>query len=302
MKLIRPCQVTETNIVATNIPDDQRWDSATNYAKNDTVLHLVAGEDVLWEAASANVNSEPSNESTVWVNIGPAKKLCPFDLQVGLDKYRVIETVASRTDSITFRLSGLKRISGIYMDGLNASSVAVNAVIDGNTVLDLAETLTDRSAYNGSFWRWCFTPIVRAKEFLKTGLNIPENAELEITLAFPGSTVEVASIVLGAVEEYPSTRLGASRTIKSRSIKKTDGLVNSLKRRPPSRKVTYPIVVRDNRGEAFANLLDDLDGTAAVYIGSEKHPELTVFGFHTSATLIAEGAGRSEFTIEVESL
>ncbi|MGH1579081.1 hypothetical protein [Planktotalea sp.] len=302
MKIIESYQITEANIVSTNVPDDTRWDNTTNFAKGATALHIVDNEDLLWEAQQVNVNSTPSHESTVWANLGPAKKLCPFDLQVGLEKYRVIETSASLADSVTFTLTGLKRVSGIYLDGLSGKSVTVHATVGGKTVADIDEPLPDITAYNGSFWRWRFMPRRLAAEFQKTNLNIPADATIVITVVNPGGTAKLASCVLGMVHSYPGTRPGVSRSIKGRSTKKSDGLRNSLKRRLPSRKINFPVIITNGRAEALLTLLEDLDGMMAVYIGSDSVGRLlTAFGFHTSVTMTAQSKNNSEFLIEVES-
>lgn len=302
MKIIKPHTIAEANITATNIPDDVVYDNATAYTVGDTVLYTADTEELLWQCSADTTGNAPETGSAFWFNIGPAKKLCPFDLQVGVDQYRVIETVATHADSITYTIEALERVTGIYMEGLVADNVAITAVQDGVTELDTSYDMQDRTQYNGSFYRWYYMPISIEDTYTDTEMNIPAGATFNITITKTGDTAEVATIVLGLVEEYESTRIGATRSISSRSVKKAEGLVNSLKRRLPSKKVSYPVIVQNYEGHGLMSLLDDIDGTTAVFIADESRPELTVFGFHTSANMTADALGVSEFTIEVQSL
>jgi hypothetical protein len=215
----------------------------------------------------------------------------------------VIETLTTNADTITYTLESLTQIMGIAMFGLSATNIKIVGTQDTTgDVCDIDHDLEDTTGYNGSFFRWFFLPQRFSKKYLNLEVNIPKGSTIEITISRMGGTAEVGSIAMGVVSNYGTVTVGTSRSLKSRSIKKTEGTLTSLLRRTPSATVPYRVVLTDYEAAAFWRLIDDLDGVAAVFAGSDSHTEFSVYGIVRSAQTTAEGVGISKVSLEVESL
>ncbi|KPU83695.1 hypothetical protein JI58_07920 [Marinosulfonomonas sp. PRT-SC04] len=254
--------------------------------------------------SAATTTADPSAPgSTEWFDAGPANRYAAFDLQFGADKYRVVETVTTNAGSITYTLEGLSQINGIALFGLAATNIRVVATVaTTGDVLDVDYALQDATAYIGSMWRWMFIPQSVERKYINLSVNIPQGSTVEITISHSTGTAQVGTIAMGAVVEFGTVTPGTSRTLRSRSIKKTEGLLTSLLRRTPSAKVTYQIVLQDYEADPFWRVLDDLDGVGAVFSGPDNAPELSVYGFINTAQVTAVGVGISKVSMEVESL
>lgn len=297
LRVIRPIDIREANILSTNLDLETEW-VAGPYTLGDTVR---VGE-YLWEVSAASTTEEPGTGQD-WFSLGPANRYAAFDQQFGLDKYRVIETVAVNAESIVWVFGGLSRISGIAMFGLEAKTVRVVATKDApGDILDTTYTLKDDTAYSGSMWRWLFLPQRFERKYLNLSVNIPAGVSVEITIENTGGTAKVGSLIMGVVDQYGIMTPGIPRSLRSRSVKKTDGTLTSLLRRTPSAKITYNVTLLNYQVDAFWRLMSDLDGVAALFAGPDKNPELAAYGFHSNVQTVSEVFGRSTVSIEVETL
>lgn len=298
LRIMEPIAVLPANITASNVALETAWTAGTY-----TLGTQRRVDDRLYEVSAASTTQEPTPTATEWFDAGPANRFAAFDLQFGADKFRVVETVTTNAESITFTLEALTQISGIAFFGLRAQSVRIiGTLTTTGDVADIDRDLQDGTNYNGSFWRWAFLPQTLGRKYINLDLNIPLGATLEIEVNNPSSTAEVGTIALGNVLEYGIVETDADRSLKSRSIKKTEGTRTSLLRRTPSSKVRYPITLQNGIAQQFWDTISDLDGVGAVFAGPDNAPELSVYGFITSAQTTAKALGRSKVSMEVETL
>jgi hypothetical protein len=298
LKILQPQTITAANITATNVALETLWTAGT-YNLGDRRRY----NDMLWEVSAATTTQTPSDTATEWFSLGPANRYRAFDQQIGLDQYRVIETVTANADSITYTLDGLGQIMGIAMFGLVCDQIHIVATdVTPGDILDLTYDMQDSTQYNGSFWRWAFLPKAFETKYVNFEAYIARDATIEITISNIGATAEVAAIVMGVVTEFGDVEDGASRSIRSRSIIKTEGTLTSLVRRLPSSAVSFDVFLRNYQASVFWPLIEDLDGVAAVYAGPDANAELVTYGFHTNANTTAMVNGFSRVKLEVQSL
>jgi hypothetical protein len=298
LQIMAPILIGAENITASNVDLETEWTAGT-YNLGDQAR---VGE-VLYEVSAATTTEEPSETASDWFNVGPANRFAAFDMQFGADKYRVIETVTSNAESITYTLEGLTRISGIAMFGLSATNIRIVGTQDTTgDVCDIDYDLQDAAGYSGSFWRWMFLPQSFERKYLNFDVNIPKGAVIEITISRSGGTAEVSAIGLGIVSSFGRVTVGTGRSLKSRSVKKTEGTLTSLLRRTASATISYNVVLTDYEGDPFWRLISDIDGIATIFSGQSNHPEFSVYGIVRSAQTTAEGVGNSKVALEVESL
>ena len=295
---MQPIAVNEANITSTNVALETAWTAGT-YNLGD---QRRVGERN-YEVSSATTTQTPSETSTEWFDIGPANRYAAFDQQFGPDKYRVVETKTTNAGSITYTLESLTRITSIGLFGLSATNIAiVGTVATSGDVANIDYDLKDDTDYGGSFFRWCFVPQSLERKYINFGLNIPAGATVVITIANAGGTAAVGSITMGLFDAYGTMGLNVSRTNRSRSIKETSGTLTSLLRRTSSARVSYPITLQDYQADPFWRLVEDMDGIAGVFAAPDDNPELTVYGFITSAQTTAGVNGRTRLKLEVESI
>ena len=299
LRIIEPFAITEGNIDSTNVVLETAWTAGT-YTLGDV---RRVGER-LFEVSAASTTQEPGlAASTGWFDAGPANRYAAFDLQFGADQYRVIETVTSRADSITYTLTGLLRLSAMAFFGLLGTQITIVGTLNtAGDVADVTYNLQDSTPYLGSFWRWFFVPQSLERTYATFDLNIPIGATVTVTITNTGSDAAVSTIAMGIADEYGTVETQSTRGLRSRSVKKTEGTLTSLLRRTPASRVGYIVHLNDYTAAPFWRTIDDLDGVAAVFAGPDDNPEFLAYGFVSSCQTVSEVRGMTKVQLEVETL
>ena len=299
LRIIEPFAITEANIDSTNVTLETAWTAGT-YNLGDV---RRVGER-LFEVSAASTTQEPGlAASTEWFDAGPANRYAAFDLQFGADQYRVIDTITSRADSITYTLEGLPRLSAMAFFGLQATQITIVGTLDTTgDVADVTYNLQDATPYLGSFWRWFFAPQSRKRSYVTFDLNIPIGATVVVTITNTGFDAAVSTIGMGVADEYGTIETQSTRGLRSRSVKKTEGTLTSLLRRTPASRVGYRVHLDSYTAAPFWRTINDLDGVAAVFAGPDDNPELIAYGFVSSCQTVSEVWGITKVQIEVETL
>jgi hypothetical protein len=299
LQVVVPLIVADANITASNVARETAWTAGT-YNLGET---RRVGERLFEVSKSPDTTEEPTATATDWFDAGPANRYAAFDRQVGIDKYRVVETKTSNADSITYTLEALTRIGGIAMFGLQAESISIVATV--NTTGDAANisyTLQDDTQYNGSMWRWMFVPASFERKYINLQLNIAQGASIDLTITNTGDTAKVGTIAMGLVSSVGVVGEDTGRRLKSRSFKKTEGTLTSLLQRTTSSIVSYKLTLLDGEGDAFQRLMQDIDGIGAVFVATNLYPEFSIYGTLSSANATAHVGGTSKLIIEAEEL
>ena len=299
LRIIEPFAITEGNIDSTNVVLETAWTAGT-YTLGDV---RRVGER-LFEVSAASTTQEPGlAASTEWFDAGPANRYAAFDLQFGADQYRVIETVTSRADSITYTLTGLPRLSAMAFFGLLGTQITIVGTLNtAGDVADVTYNLQDSTPYLGSFWRWFFVPQSLERTYATFDLNIPIGATVTVTITNTGSDAAVSTIAMGIADEYGTVETQSTRGLRSRSVKKTEGTLTSLLRRTPASRVGYIVHLNDYTAAPFWRTIDDLDGVAAVFAGPDDNPEFLTYGFVSSCQTVSDVRGMTKVQLEVETL
>jgi hypothetical protein len=298
LKILVPLVVADANITASNVALETAWTAGTYPLGTQRRV----GER-LFEVSAASTSQEPSDTATDWFDAGPANRFAAFDRQAGFDKFRVVETKTSNAGSITYTIESLTRVGGIAMFGLQAATIAIVATVSTTgDAANISKTLQDSTDYKGSLWRWMFVPQSRERKFIDFQVNIPQGASINITISNTGDIAKVGTIAFGLVSSFGVVGTGTSKTLKSRSFKKTEGTLTSLLRRTTSSVVSYSTTLLNYEADAFWRLVQDIDGIGAVFSANDQYPEFTIYGTLSSANPTAVGVGFSKATIEAEEL
>jgi hypothetical protein len=299
LRIIEPFAITQGNIDSTNVTLETAWTAGT-YNLGDVAR---VGER-MFEVSAASTTQEPGlAASTEWFDAGPANRYAAFDLQFGADKYRVIDTITERADSITYTLTGLPRLSAMAFFGLRATQITIVGTLNTTgDVADVTYNLQDSTPYLGSFWRWFFVPQSVERTYATFNLNIPIGATVTVTITNTGTTAAVSTITMGIADEYGEVEVASTRGLRSRSVKKTEGTLTSLLRRTPASRVGYRVHLNDYAAAPFWRTIDDLDGVAAVFAGPDDNPEFLAYGFVSSCQTVSDVHGMTKVQLEVETL
>jgi len=126
LRIIEPFAITETNIDSTNVALETAWTAGTY-----TLGTVRRVGERLFEVSAASTTQQPGLAgSTEWFDAGPANRYAAFDLQFGADKFRVVETITERADSITYTLEGLPRLSAMAFFGLRAETIEITILLE----------------------------------------------------------------------------------------------------------------------------------------------------------------------------
>ena len=298
LQILVPLIVANANITASNVALETAWTAGTYTLGTQRRV----GER-LFEVSAASTTQEPSDTATDWFDAGPANRYAAFDRQVGIDKYRVVETKTSNAGTITYTIEALTRVGGISFFGLEAGSLSIVATVSTTgDAANITYNLQDATQYEGSLWRWMFLPKSFERKYINFALNIPQGASIAITITNAGGTAKVGTIAMGIVSSFGIVGTNTSKTLKSRSFKRTEGALTSLLQRTTSSIVSYKVTLQNYEGDAFWRLLQDIDGIGAVFVASDVYPEFSIYGTLSSANPTAVGIGVSRATIEAEEL
>jgi len=299
LRIIEPFAITEGNIDSTNVVLETAWTAGT-YTLGDV---RRVGER-LFEVSAASTTQEPGLiASTEWFDAGPANRYAAFDLQFGADKYRVVDTITERADSITYTLTGLPRLSAMAFFGLRATQITIVGTLNTTgDVADVTYNIADATPYLGSLWRWFFAPQSLERTYSTFDLNIPIGSTVTVTITNAGFNAAVSTIAMGLADEYGDVEVASTRGLRSRSVKKTEGTLTSLLRRTPASRVGYKVHLNDYAAAPFWRTIDDLDGVAAVFAGPDDNPEFLAYGFVSSCQTVADVRGITKVQLEVETL
>lgn len=298
LQILVPLAVADANITASNVALETAWTAGT-YTLGDQ----RRVDERLFEVSAASTTEEPSDTATDWFDAGPANRYAAFDRQLGIDKYRVVETKTSNADSITYTIEALTRIGGLAMFGLQAASISIVATVDTTgDAANISYTMQDATDYGGSLWRWMFLPATFERKYINFAVNIPAGASIDITITNTGDTAKVGTIALGIVSQFGTVGTSTGKKLLNRSFKKTSGTLTSLLQRTSSSLVSYNVTLQNYEGDAFWRLVEDIQGIGAVFVASDLYPEYSIYGTLSSANPTTAGVGISKAIIEAEEL
>ena len=298
LQILVPLAVADANITASNVALETAWTAGT-YTLGDQ----RRVDERLFEVSAASTTEEPSDTATDWFDAGPANRYAAFDRQLGIDKYRVVETKTSNADSITYTIEALTRIGGLAMFGLQAASISIVATVDTTgDAANISYTMRDATDYGGSLWRWMFLPATFERKYINFAVNIPAGASIDITITNTGDTAKVGTIALGIVSQFGTVGTSTGKKLLNRSFKKTSGTLTSLLQRTSSSLVSYNVTLQNYEGDAFWRLVEDIQGIGAVFVASDLYPEYSIYGTLSSANPTTAGVGISKAIIEAEEL
>lgn len=299
MKIIRPVEVTNSVLTASNITENDyaEWDVATTYAAGDKVIVIGTTHRIFESKINSNVGNDPTtDDGTNWLNLGATNKWRPFD--------GVIADQATNADTITYTLDPQSLTNSIAFFNLQANELVVtmtdptDGVVYNNTI-----NLVNNDAVT-SWWGYFFEPIERTKEVILFDLPNYASAELGITIDNTGSDAKVGQIVFGNQLDLGLTTYGTTIGIQDYSRKEVDAFGNAtIQERRYAQTVDYDVKVATTNVRSVQNTLATYRATPIVYTGTTdgQYGDL-VYGYYRNFSINISTPSFSDATIEVEGL
>jgi len=246
---------------------------------------------------NSNVGNYPSlaTNSNKWQDRGNTNRWKVFD--------KSVTSQASNANSITYTFNVAQRINSIAVLNVSAASVHIvmHDTIDGD-VYDQTFSLVSNSGINDAY-RYCFDPIDRIQDFIRTDLPPYSNTTIAITLTATDETVLCGVILLGFGRKVGATQYGASVGIMDFSIKTRDAFNNlSITEREYSKKGNFQIWVEKTMTDALHTLLASYRAKEILYAASEPYSSTYLYGFFKDFSIVIDKPTASLCNIDIEGL
>jgi len=297
MRIIPPISITETNLIASNIVEDDHddWLVGTTYAAAARVIY----ENKRYESiAGSNMGNQPDITPLKWLLLGATNRYRAFD--------KLLSDQAERADVITYRIDhGSMGLNSIALFNLDAATVRIEVTDDTDgLVYDKTYPLIDNTGITN--WSdYFFAPVgMTAKEMVATDIPPYGTAETTITITKTGSTAKVGQVVLGRVNTLGVTVFGSTVSIEDYSRKERDAFGNAIiVERAFSQLVDYDVKIVTTDTRRIQNTLAGFRTTPLVWLGSEDTSYgATIYGYYRRFDIILSSPTLSDASIEVEGL
>lgn len=294
MKMIRPTEVTDAVLTASNVSEDDysAWASGTTYAEGDRVI-VVADHTIYESVQSGNTGHTPTtDDGTWWFAVSATNAWQMFDGHGG--------TFTQNDDSIEITLTP-GRVNSIALIGLDANSVTVEMFDGVESVYSVTSNLTIENV--GDWYEYFYEPIIKNDTLVLTDLPVYSSATIDITIDFDGDTAKCGLCVPGNFRTLGEALWGASTGIIDYSKKETDvfGTVTLLKR-AFSKRANFDLVVDNVLISEVSRILAEYRATPVVWVGSEEFDNTVIYGFYRSFDAVISSPAYSECSLEIEGI
>lgn len=298
MKLVRPIEITNSVLTASNILENDyaEWSAATTYALGQRVI-MVSTHSVYESVQATNLNHNPTTDTTNtwWVRVGATNKWRMFD--------KVVNDASTNTNTIEFELTITGKANSLTF--LNVDADEITIVCDDPTdgeVYNKTINLTQTSGIN-NWYSYFFEPITKVTDLSVNDLPSYSNMVITVTIDNTGGVAACGECIAGLQRKLGTTEMGASLGIIDYSVKQTDDFGNfTVLERAFSKRADITVWVDNNELDEVQRLLNLYRATPIVYIGSDKYTSTIIYGFYRDFETIISYPTLSVLNIDLESL
>ncbi len=250
----------------------------------------------VYERAVAGSGITPPQDSLTgtnptWLYVGPTNRWAMFDEEIST------ATVGATALTVVFQPGAC---SGLALFGLVGSSVTVSMTHSGTTVYTVTKPLQEVIASN--WYEYLFGVPQQVQTVTLTDLPVYRTGI--ITVSVTGSSPSCGACVFGIAYGIGGTKRGANFGIKSYSkiITDTWGKTTFFKRKR-ARPMSLILRVDNRELTKIAQLLDGLESTICVWIGSDTDGELdvlTVLGWFEDFSVAIPYKTYSDMTLKIQ--
>ena len=297
--LIAPMPITDAELVASNIPEDDapEWRADTPYDAGARVLHR--GTHRLYESLGpANLGNDPTrDDGSHWFDLRATNRWRAFD--------QGRSSRAARADEITYSLVPSRDCDVISLFGLTAGEVAITVSDATGVIWQQTFPLAQTDGVVGPY-TWFFGGVTYARQKVLGGFPGFLGHRIDIAIRAPGAVAEVGHIVLG-LNRMLGRVVGTPEIAHvSHSRKDFDDFGDEiLVRRGSTRKLTVPLLVPTLQGPRVMDVIAEVDGLVTAFHATTDGPSsygLEGLGFVDDHTQPLEAGGESLFTLVIKTI
>jgi len=319
MRVIKPVEITDARLSATNVPenDENEYASGTTYATGDKVMVTDAGVHRRYESLKdSNTGNYPPDNTTgtapAWLELGPTNRWAPFDERVGT----VVESSQSYSQSTYGVEADPASPTGVAYTLVPSAPVDSIALFEiGGEFLDIiVETAAEGVIYSkritliepisrSTWWHYFFEPVERRRELARFDIPRTSDATIKAAIHDSGSAAKIGALVIGRRIDLGLTQFGLRTGILDFSRKERDAFGRAVvTRRSFAREMEADFWLDRSAVPFVQRELAGLRATPAVYEGSPDDPNSLVYGFFLEFSLDIQYPRHATGTIEVEGL
>ena len=295
MQIIKPLDITETVLLASNVPEDDYppWNSSTAYLVGDRCLRNRR----IYEALVAHSNVDPAGPATspaTWLDLGMDNRWRMFDDKVG--------SQTSQTGSIAVTLQPGAVINALALFNLQGRTATV-VMTDPNEGEIYRRTVSLIDTGVSNWYDWFFAPIGRHTDLVLLDLPAYGTAQLSVTVDNASDAAACGHLVTGTKVELGVALYGTNVGITDYSRKDTDDFGNAIiVERAYSKRAEFDLRLDTAQVTTVQRLLASLRAQPVVWIGEASYEATLIFGFFKDFSLSISGPSISDGTLTVEGL
>lgn len=303
MRLIRPINLTQANILASDVTDPggesapSEWVDTSTYSVDSVVWY---GDYVYISLQDSNNNHIPGDDPAWWTRTGPRNVFACLD--------KVVASQSSMDNSLYYDFDVPGRVDSVALLNIRAATVRVQ-VWRRSTGEDPDELVYDStfsmiSTVGISDWySYFFEDISQATN--KILLDIPNvyNARVRIDLTNTGSVAALGEVIIGQQLYIGRTQYGSSVGITDFSKKERDAFGGySIIEKPFSKRGSFNVMINNSTLDKLQETLAGFRATPILYIGVDEYASTVVYGFYKDFSLVIQHFNETQCNLEVEGL
>jgi hypothetical protein len=310
MKIIRPLDVTDAMVTASNLTEDAHlpWAVGTTYARGDFATSLTT-HTVYRSLVDANTGNDPDVEQ-VAINDPFVTNPSPIYWQVfsATNLWKLFDkkpsVPATGTTSVTLTVTPAKFVTGVAVFNVTGvNTLLIEMKVSGTTVYSVETAMQDESVVVDG-WSYYFSEIQQLPELVLTDLPPYSTATIEFT--FTGDNIGIGQVCFGPIWEIGYVETGESgfRGLDFSDVGVDEyGNLKTNKRAATSLH-TFDIVLDVNETLGFRNRMNELrGGVPVVWVGDEnRRKAATSYGFYRSYRPIYSEGDETLITIETQGI
>ena len=284
MNVVIPTQITASDIVTYNVPQDTPlWGVGITYAKGDIVTKDDCGAVRYRSLINSNVGKDPSTDDGLsWLKLDtPSNCYAMFDESTGT---QTSGDLAIDDGDIKIKIStGAKLSSFAFLNVTGVSEIYVKVLKSDGVTIMYEETRSLRQKKATGWWAWLFGGFTIQNAFIELGFPPVRNGAIEVEFrSEAGGIAKVGSFIYGDLFAVGLTTYGGSIELKDFSRFEEDVFGNYIIiPRRKSKRPSYPVLIEPARFDVVFRTLDGIGNKPVLWIPDKnKFSEYSVLGFY----------------------
>lgn len=277
--VLQPVGITDAMLISSTVTENDYavWSNATTYSIGQRCISTTTHR-IYESMANSNLAKDPTDinnraGTTVWwQDIGPTNKWAMFDTEVST------QTEVASPLTVVIRPGFF---NSFWLGAIDAEQLVavVKDAPGGNVIFSYSGAL--EGSEPADYYEYCFERFKPLMDFLASGIDQYNNAELSITLTKASGTVKLGILALGDLRPLGKTQYGAKAKPKTYSYIAVDEYGKTkIKRRKAAKDMTLSAYLKLEEANSVLDLITSLLDVPCVWVGTglQEYSGLRAFG------------------------